>query len=705
MFIKKPLAVVIAATLASTYVIADDQVYSLDEVVVSATRSNQTIQDTAASVAVVSDQDIEENMVNSVADLFDYTPGVNVQADSRQGVQSINIRGMEGNRVKILVDGVSQPNQFINSFSFINSGRVDVDVDMLKSVEIVKGAASSLQGSDAIGGIVAFETKGPKDFLNDGKDFGGHAKLNYSSSDNSFSQSVALANRTGDLESLVAYTHRAGGEINNFSDDRKQDTDANNLLVKLQYQVNESNRVEFTGEYVKGVTDTVFNDSDYKDYTGKDTTDRTRVGIKHIWDVNNVAIDRLEWQLDYLTKKTNGITDRTYLSDGNVQKKDYVYSDKGVQGDIQLEKYLMMGSAEHFIVYGASFSAKDISNTNDEYNSTKPDTQVFYMPEASESRYGLFLQDEITIGQFILTPGVRFDSFETKPGSNFPAGGGYDPALYKDYSDSAVTGRLGALYTVNPSNKVFAQISQGFRAPDFQELFYSFGNPAHRYESIPNPDLKAEKSLSYEMGWRHDVAASSTEIAVFYSTYDDFIDRKKTGTTSGGISQYQNVNVDQATIKGAEISNVLNWHQLIDAPQGITTRLSAAYTEGKDGDGNGLNSVNPWNAVVGFNYDAPSEVWGSSLKVVYTAAKKQSDITPDNDFFGNPYPAFAPGSSTVVDLTAYYVPMKDLTLRAGIFNLTDEEYYNWSDVRGQKKEDKFYTQAGRNFGLSAKYDF
>ncbi len=82
-----------------------------------------------------------------------------------------------------------------------------------------------------------------------------------------------------------------------------------------------------------------------------------------------------------------------------------------------------------------------------------------------------------------------------------------------------------------------------------------------------------------------------------------------------------------------------------------------------------------------------------------------NDITPSKDRSGKEQPVFAPGSSTVVDLTAYYIPMKDLTLRAGIFNLTDEEYYNWSDVRGRQEEDKFYTQAGRNFGLSAKYDF
>ena len=74
--------------------------YSLfDEVVVSSTRTNQQLEDVAASVAVINDKDIESKMMNSVEDLFRYTPGVTVTTNSRQGIQGINIRGMEGNRV------------------------------------------------------------------------------------------------------------------------------------------------------------------------------------------------------------------------------------------------------------------------------------------------------------------------------------------------------------------------------------------------------------------------------------------------------------------------------------------------------------------------------------------------------------------------------------------------------------------------------
>lgn len=693
MFIKKPLAICVAIAI-SQQAFAEQAVFSMERVQVTATRSQQSIQDTAASVTVISDKEIEENMSNSIADLFQYTPGVDVQTNSRQGIQSINIRGIEGNQIKILVDGVSQPSQYDSGGTFINSGRVDVDIDMIKSVEVVKGAASSLHGSDALGGIVAFKTKDPSDFLSNDKDYGGHVKLNYSSADSSFNESVALANRLGDLETLIAYSRQDSSELDNFGDPDDRDNAANNLLVKLQYQLNENNRVEFTGEYVNSEIDSELSDDSYTDYTGEDSSDRYRLGVKQILNANSTMFDKLTWQVNYQSKKQNSITHRTATSTGNVQRKDYDYSEDGVQADIQFDKFVTLGSSEHYFTYGASLSTKDISNVNNEYNSISDDQLMFYMPDSSEFRYGLFVQDEITINKLILTPGLRFDSFDTDPGNNFPDDS-YDTTLYEEYSDSAVTGRLGVLYNLNEQHKIFAQISQGFRAPDFKELFYSYGNAARGYASIPNPDLEAEESISYELGWRHVNAASSTEVSVFYSDYDNFIEYQSVGTVND-VTQYQSVNLDEATIKGAEIANKLDWHRLADAPEGISTRLVATYTEGEDGDGDDLADVNPWNAVIGFNYDAPAGSWGSSLKVSYTAKKELNDSTK-----------FLPDSATVVDLTAYYIPIENLTLRAGIFNLSDEQYYHWGDVKGLRgtEEDESYSQAGRNFSLTAKYDF
>ncbi|WP_281630527.1 TonB-dependent hemoglobin/transferrin/lactoferrin family receptor [Vibrio sp. St2] len=682
-----------------------------DEVVVSASRTEQQLEDVAGSVSVVTADDIENNMTSGLEDVFKYTPGVTIQSNSRQGVQSINIRGMEGNRIKVLVDGVSQTNQFTpsgtQSYNFINSSRVDVDTDLLKSVEIVKGAASSLYGSDAIGGIVAFETIDPQDLL-DGRESGGHLKFNYSSASNTFSESVAVAKKFDDLEALVAFTRRDGDELDNFGTPDKQETANNNLLVKLDYKVNDDHRVKFTGNVIHNTVDTDLTSTSYTNYTGDDTTEQQQIGIEHIWNTNAQFADTLTWQLDWLKKEENGVTNRTsnggmFLpTAGNVQKKDYIYEDKGIQFDLQLDKSFSVGNAEHYLIYGAEYSDKDIKNLNNEYNSIDADKVIFYIPAASETRYGFFVQDEITLGNLVVTPGIRFDSFETDPGDASANPSGNDQSEYKKYSDSALTGRIGTVYTLDEQNKVFAQISQGFRAPDFQELYYSFGNPAHGYINSPNPNLEAEESVSYELGWRHNTNVSSSEISLFYSDYDNFIDSQivSGSNTPTDPSVYKNVNIDEAKIKGIEASNTFYWDEIAPV-EGFSSRIAAVYTEGEDHEGKPLNSVNPWNAIVGVNYDSPTGSWGTSFSVSYTAGKDAKDINSS----GSSDEYITISSATVADLTAYYVPVEDLTLRAGIFNLADKEYYNWNDVRGLTEENKDLTQAGRNWAITAKYEF
>lgn len=715
MYKQSLLSASIVLALSSTSALAED--YALfDEVVVSSTRTNQTLINTAASVTVISDKQIEENMAKDVNEIFEYTPGVTMNSSSRQGAQTINIRGMEGKRVKILVDGSSQPGSFDGGpYAFINSSGISIDPDMLKSVEIIKGAASSLHGSDAIGGVVAFETKDPSDFLKDGKDFGGQAKLSYSSEDNSFSEHVALANRFGDLETLVAYTRRDGEELQNFRNSgdlenyavENQDTSADNLLVKLQYQLNESHRIEFLAELIKDTSDSDIYHSSYDSYTGEDDTKQNRFAIKHIWFADGAIADTVTSKVSYISKEENGVTKRfkpagpgfpPYVpaNNDNLQTKDYDYTEDKLEIETQLDREIN----NHYLVYGATYTHSDISNTNMEYNSDPAtDDQLYvYTPDAKEQKFGLFVQDEISLmnNKLVVTPGVRFDYFSTDPGKN-------TGESLTDFSDSAVTGRLGTTYKLTDTGTVFGQISQGFRAPSFDELYYTYDNPGHGYVNDPNPDLKSETSISYELGYRHNTQASSSEIAAYYSDYDDFIETVVTKKV-GGTTHYSNVNLESATIKGIEFSNTLLWDVLVGAPEGISTHFVASYTEGEDGNGNALNSVNPWNAVLGLNYDAPNQNWGTSLKLNYTADKSGSDINFDDENGGNAGQAELP-SATVVDLTAYYKPMKDLTIRGGVFNLTNEEYYRWNDIRGDDELYKENSQAERNYGISAKYEF
>jgi hemoglobin/transferrin/lactoferrin receptor protein len=694
------------------------QPYKMKKVVVTATRSEQALEDTAASVAVIEAGELEAGLSNTIEKSFDYTPGVTVDSDSRFGVQDINIRGMEGNRIKVTVDGVKQPQRFDSGAEFVQSGRLDIDPDMIKRIEVIKGPSSSLHGSDAIGGLVAFETKDPDDFLNEsGDDTGGWAKLGYYSADASFAQTIALANRSGNLASMIIYNHRNGDEVKNFGASDPQDTNKDNILAKLQYQFNAHHRLELTGESVNTDVDTELplvgrgrrGPTNYDYYYAEDEKTRQRLGLTHIWQQQTTLFNQLRWSLDWQKKSENDDTLRR-ATGAMGETKDYSYEEQGYQFELQLNKDFNIGSSQHQLIYGASFNNRDIANINMTLRDDGSSTLYHYMPEASETQWGVYIQDEISLlaGRLLITPGLRFDSFSTEPDNATPTNNsgdisGYEPTDYQDYSDNAVTGRLGAVFAINEQHKIFAQYSQGFRAPDFKELFYSFSNSRYYYKSEPNPDLEAETSNAYELGLRSNFNIGNSEIALFYSDYDDFIDTVNYIDNTGmSVTTYQNL--EEATVKGIEFSANLWLEPMLKAPEGSYMRVSAAYTDGEDKAGDPLNSVAPWDAVIGLGYDNPEGHWGAEIKTVYTASKDDSDINmqsqPDQ---------LSTDSSTVIDLTAYYRPLDNLTLRAGVFNATDAEYVRWSDARGKTDSDlrpiADYTQPQRNYSVSMAYDF
>ncbi|MBF4242310.1 TonB-dependent receptor domain-containing protein, partial [Vibrio anguillarum] len=163
-------------------------------------------------------------------------------------------------------------------------------------------------------------------------------------------------------------------------------------------------------------------------------------------------------------------------------------------------------------------------------------------------QWGLFLQDQAYFIQdrLILTAGLRYDSFEATPSVD----AGYTQS-YEANKDSAFTARLGSVYHVNPNLAVFGQISQGFKAPTVYDLYYFYNQGAI---IDANPDLKAEKSLSYELGLRGQNDSTNFEITTFYNEYTDFITQSKTGK-QGGKDIFTKENLDEVTIYGAEFSS------------------------------------------------------------------------------------------------------------------------------------------------------
>jgi len=202
--------------LAATAAVGDAPTDSLRDadagievITVEASKIPTPAADIASRVTVIDERRIERELAQNIGDLVRYEPGVEVaDQGSRFGLSGFSIRGIGGNRVQIEVDGVPTSDAFsIGSFS--NASRDFVDVANLKQVEIIRGPSSALFGSDALGGVVSFVTKGPADYLR-GRDSYYDVSGGFNSVDDSTVAGGTFAWRIGEVGAMLRATRRDG---------------------------------------------------------------------------------------------------------------------------------------------------------------------------------------------------------------------------------------------------------------------------------------------------------------------------------------------------------------------------------------------------------------------------------------------------------------------------------------------------------------
>ncbi|WP_159652871.1 TonB-dependent hemoglobin/transferrin/lactoferrin family receptor [Vibrio atypicus] len=684
-----------------------------DEVVVSATRTEQNKADVSSSIETVTSESINSQMSSDVQQALQYTPGVEANGGGRFGISGFNIRGVEGDRVKIMIDGVQQPAPYNPGASEQRKYANGIEVDTLQVIEVNKGPASTLYGSDAIGGAVMLRTKNPDDLLiTDGDENRFGLKSSYTSADQQFKNTLSWAMRKGKLETLLMTTYAQGNETASHSSgediegpDRgatnPADKKLGNVLGKAFYQVSDSNRLGLTIEYNQQQYDedelnyngyTIMPGFTYTDNYNKDTNKRFRVTLEQSLGLETSIADSLDWSLSYQDSSTlNKNFDTTPSNGRRLRERDA--SDVTVQFDTQVSKVLIADSVEHEFTYGFSYLRNNFELENTDYKldqgTNAPGSTG--IPDAEISQWGLFIQDQAFLmdDRLIITAGLRYDSFVSDPST--------DEGFTTEYDkneNNAFTAKLGSVYHINDNVAVFGQIGQGFKAPTVYDLYY-FYNQGAIVEA--NPDLKAERSLSYELGLRSQSKNSLSELSTFYTNYTDFINETKTGQ-QGGKDVFTKENLDEVTIYGAEFSSRVNLDGLIGAPNGSYTRLAVAYAEGEDKKtGDAIDSVAPLTGTIGLGLERES--YGTALHIKMVASK--NDWNADDNVNAAGY--------ALVDLTAYYRPIDDLTLHAGLFNAFDKKYWLYSDLSGTDHDSKFSkdikSQPGRNWGLSLDYQF
>lgn len=227
----------------------------LEKLVVSATRTERAIDETPGTVTATDLRDFTGatlgDMVRGetlVTVPFTFSGAGN--AYGRGGANSINIRGVEGNRVLLQVDGVRVPDEFRLGGSE-PMGRDYFDPELYRRLEILQGSASALYGSDALGGVVTFTTKSPEDYpLSSTRPYAFGLKSGYRTADEGWSAAGTAAVAAGPLSALVVYSRREGSENENNGTvaPNPESYESDGLLAKVVWKPAVAHRLEFAAE-------------------------------------------------------------------------------------------------------------------------------------------------------------------------------------------------------------------------------------------------------------------------------------------------------------------------------------------------------------------------------------------------------------------------------------------------------------------------
>ncbi|PHV12414.1 TonB-dependent hemoglobin/transferrin/lactoferrin family receptor [Chitinimonas sp. BJB300] len=714
----------LAAALALLPALADTPLArtsaeALPGVSITATRLPKDADFVAPNVAVLSPDGDDAGRVHDIQSLFVDEPGVSVGRDpARRGNAGVSIRGIEGNRVQMTIDGINLPQVYMGGGAAL-SGRDMVELDNLSAVEVIKGPYSGLYGADALGGVVAYRSLDIDDLLAKDATQGGRVRLGYTGVDKSKKAGAAAGMRSGAVSVLFSYTRRQGENNKSMGEDKSAtstrtaanplDWHSDAILAKLGWELAKGHKLGFAqdsfrrkgdGDYLSSRTGPLLAQ------TSTDNVKRDRSSVSY--DFSDTGNGLIGVHLGVYRQTGKSLEDTLEQRAGNVLRTNNSSFEQTAWGlDGQITQRYDQGNMIHTLVWGGDFNRTETSrprmrtqiNANGSVSTTVAG-EVFpqkTFPDNDNDRLGLFVQDEIAFASGLsITPSLRYDRYSLKPKADaLYANANPNPDNVRKSSDSAVSPRMMFSLPFNEHWTGFAQFGTGFRTPNFDDGVLVFVNSAFGYEVRPNPGLKAETSRSAEFGARYRATNTEFAITAYQNRYKNFIAStlvSSVDTNGNGVAnEYQAQNIGRVRVQGLEIKSAWRMHP------NLKLRGTLAYAKADDLTRNqAYDGVDPLNGLVALDFD--TEQWGSSLTL--RAAKSKSRTSASTLFK-------APGYG-VFDLSGRMQLSRQASLQAGIYNLADKKYWLWSDVKGQVASSNVldrYTQSGRTVAANFEYRF
>ncbi len=550
----------------------------LTAVAVTATRSEKDVFLTPNPVGIMDATDLLELKPNTAADLFTRLPGLDVTGVGANQVRP-SIRGQRGQRILLIQDGL----RLNNARRQQDFGEIPalVDVGQLESIEIVRGPASVLYGTDAIGGVVNLRTRKPR---YDG--IHGSFGFRYSEYDTQ-SKGVGTVNgRLGNFSFLVSGSVRQAsdydapsgtyGNITLCSNPPACDstttvvntgTDDYNVEAYAAYQI--AGRHEMWGKYERYDADTsgfgLIEPAEYTDETVRieilypfQTFDKFTAGYRGS-RLNTPIADNVEFIAYYQDNDrqlNNNITGIPLGPPGaELQFFTENYTNIETFGARLEAKKLAWGSV--MWTYGVDFFRDDSENADTSATiilgfgpPMESVDSVANLQNATYASVGVFAQADWQVtDRASLILGARWQDVTAKT-KDTP---GYTDPLITD-SDQTIVAALNALYSVTDNVTLVGTVGRAFRSPNLVERFFAGPTPEGGGFQVRNDSLEPETSLNFDIGARFKNRTVYLEGFFFYNTIFDGIRIEATGDTISGLPAFMNVNVDKLRYLGVELA-------------------------------------------------------------------------------------------------------------------------------------------------------
>jgi hemoglobin/transferrin/lactoferrin receptor protein len=687
---------------------------TIDEVIVVASRHEQSRREITANVSVFDAEDYHFELAGSIADIFRYAPGIDYESDrSRFGSESINIRGIAGNRVAILMDGVPVSDQFdVGNFS--NATRDLVDAGFVEQIEVLHGPASALYGSSAIGGVVAMRTLDPRSASRGGNS-GGRLISNWYDDNDGLSMSAVQAVVAEPLAVLAGLSategHEAGASAAESNVDRRDfqsrsglvklvadDPTGNTWHATLYHQASDvrSDAVSRLGSGRFSSTTALRGDDEYD-------SDMLTIGYRFSsgrGPADDGAIQAW-YQASDVAQRTRD--ERALAARPVAIDRLFVFQQRAMGLETGLQKSLAAGPVDHLLNYGIEVRRRETEEFRDGLETGLVDGmqssvllgEAFPLRDFPISRtdeWGAYLQDTITAGRWTITAALRADHYAMRPTVDDMYAEDYPFARPVSISESELSPKAGVVFRLSPESEIYLQYSRGFRAPPYEDANISLELPLFNIRAVPNAELRSERSDGFDLGVRWRGVSSNAFVSVFRSEYTDFIEsRVRLGPDpDSGRILFQSQNIAAAVIEGIEAGAAFDLAMIGDGVS-FDGGLFIARSENLD-NGQPLNSVGPPQAVASINWVSPGGDIRASLHGTVTDDWDARDESGGQLFE-------APGYA-VFDLHLALRLGRALTLRAGAMNITDKTYWAWTDVRGFAPDDPvipYLSRPGRSF--------